>query len=112
MTGIVRTYRSDRGYGWLQPLIGKPISTSDIFFHVRSCVDGMAPPFGAEVSFDLVRGPAGRPQAANVRLVKLSGTALRSARPGRPYRASPSSRYANRQSVIGGRVGKSDLSGA
>jgi cold shock CspA family protein len=89
MTGIVRTYRSDRGYGWLQPLIGKPISTSDIFFHVRSCVDGMAPPFGAEVSFDLVRGPAGRPQAANVRLVKLSGTALLKRETGPPLSRQP-----------------------
>ncbi|HMC59222.1 MAG TPA: hypothetical protein VKJ01_08535 [Candidatus Solibacter sp.] len=49
----------------------------------------MAPPFGAEVSFDLVRGPAGRPQAANVRLVKLSGTALLKRETGPPLSRQP-----------------------
>lgn len=81
MTGLIKSYSSGRGFGFITPLVGKPNSTEAVFFHVSGVagrVDGgpePALPRGAEVTFDLVRGENG-PQATNVTLVKLGGNSL------------------------------------
>src|ERR1035441_6358241 len=80
MTGIVRKYDTHRGFGLIEPLIGKPDSTELVFFHV-SAIAGRTPgeesaiPSGAVVEFDLCRGDRG-PQAANVKLQTLSSKVL------------------------------------
>lgn len=80
MTGIIRRYNEQRGYGFIQPLIGKPDSTADVYFHITAILgrqpgDRGGVPIGAEVEFDLARGDKG-PQAANIRLRRLGGNAL------------------------------------
>jgi cold shock CspA family protein len=80
VTGIVKFFDGRRAYGFIDPLIGKPGQVDAVYFHVEGvCAhqDGWRPgiPAGATVSFDLVRGEKG-PQAANVRLIRLKGSAL------------------------------------
>jgi cold shock CspA family protein len=80
MTGLVKRYDPDRGWGLIQPLIGAP-GADLVFYHFTALPrleDGsrVEPPVGAEVSFLLVRGEKG-PQAAAVRLRKISGRELR-----------------------------------
>jgi len=76
MNGIVTRFFDRKGYGYIQPLVGKPDEVSAVWFHRTSCVERAAPPPGAEVKFDLVRGRDGRPQAANVELVRLPASTL------------------------------------
>lgn len=81
MTGIVRVYFPQRGFGFLHPLTGIGPDAPQVFFHasaIRGARRGepLAIPKGAEVSFKLVRGERG-PQAADVRLKELSGSVLR-----------------------------------
>ena len=57
-------------------LIGKPDEVAEVWFHRQACVEKAAPPPGSEVRFDLVRGRDGRPQAANVELVRLPASTL------------------------------------
>jgi cold shock CspA family protein len=75
MTGIVKKFFEKAGYGFIQPLIGKPDTTPEVFFHVSSVRGRIAPPIGAEVRFKLVRGEHG-PQAANVELLELNAASL------------------------------------
>lgn len=74
MNGLVVSYNDRKGYGFIAPLIGKPDSTPEVFFHVSAIrrEQGLRPciPNGAEVRFELVRGAKG-PQAANVELVRV-----------------------------------------
>lgn len=75
MTGIVRCFNADKGYGFIRPLIGRPSEVSDVFVHIAN-VKGRVPlPKGAEVSFVIVRGNEG-PQAASVELRELPAAAL------------------------------------
>jgi cold shock CspA family protein len=81
MDGIVRSFSAARGYGFLQPLIGKP-DVEWIYFHVSSLKFGSrALPVGARVRFVLCDGSRGRPQAADVELIRLSGAVLTANRP-------------------------------
>lgn len=78
MTGIVKCW-TNRNYGFLQPLIGKPGKVDDVFVHRNALADGLPGLLvGSEVSFDLVRADRGV-QAANVRLIrgrKVNGAVL------------------------------------
>jgi hypothetical protein len=38
MTEIVKSYNTEKGYGFIQPLIGKPNETSKVFFHISSVI--------------------------------------------------------------------------
>ena len=75
MNGIVRRYDHKRGFGFIKPLIGKPDTTADVYFHASALMYGQGVPEGAEVRFDLVRSETG-PQAANVELLGLGGKRL------------------------------------
>ena len=77
MTGLVRRYNAARGFGFIQPLIGKPTQTKDVFFHRANVHSGGNLPVGAEVEFDVCRGSDGQPQAMNVRVKLLSAACLR-----------------------------------
>lgn len=79
MNGIVINYQSEKGFGFIEPLIGKP-GAKTVFFHAAAVTGikaGEQPgiPMGCEVSFDLVRGHDGV-QAANLRVVKVSAARL------------------------------------
>jgi CspA family cold shock protein len=77
MTGIVKRFNANRGFGFITPLIGKPNEVADVYFHVSSMRrrNTGAPPVGAEVRFKLVRGNEG-PQAAEIELTGISSKAL------------------------------------
>lgn len=77
MTGLVTRFDPKRGYGFIQPLIGKPNQTEDVFVHASAIIGGGTLPEGAEVTFQVVRGAQGRPQAANVKLRTLRARSLR-----------------------------------
>lgn len=63
-TGIVKFYREDKGYGFLQ----LPNSNSDVFFHVTALQQHeVLPQPGDQVEFEMGQGPKGR-CAKNVRL--------------------------------------------
>jgi cold shock CspA family protein len=82
MTGIVVSFNGEKGYGFLQPLVGRPNEVDNVYFHVSAvCTtpDGYRPglPNGAEVDFVLVRGTEGhRYQAAQIRLKKVKADVL------------------------------------
>ena len=81
MTGIVENYNPIRGFGFIQPLMGKPGTAANVYFHhsavVRHGDAEPALPKGCEVRFDLVRGGKdGRLQAANVQVVKVNASLL------------------------------------
>jgi cold shock CspA family protein len=76
VNGLVEKFNNRRGYGLVRPLIGKPKETPLVFFHVsaikgRRRGEDAGVPIGAEVSFDLIRGKDGKPQAWNLEVVKL-----------------------------------------
>jgi cold shock protein len=49
LTGKVKTWNADRGYGFIEPDGGG----ADIFVHISSCVDGLEKlPEGARVKFE------------------------------------------------------------
>lgn len=81
MNGICVFFDVHRGFGRIRPLIGKPESAPEVYFHKSAILAGkdgrpQGIPEGCEVAFDLVRGEQG-PQAFNVRAVLLKDTALR-----------------------------------
>ena len=72
MTGIVKCW-TNRNFGFITPLIGKPGKVDDVFCHRMALADGLRGLLvGSEVSFDLVRSDRGDHgvQAANVRLLQ------------------------------------------
>ena len=69
MDGIVKWFSPEKHYGYIQPLVGKPGSVPDLFFHASSVRGGIALPAGAHVSFVVVRGAKG-PQAAGVKVYR------------------------------------------
>ena len=69
MTGIVRCW-TNRDFGFIQPLVGKPGKVDDVFCHKMALADGLPGLLvGAEVVFDLIRSNRGT-QAANVHYQK------------------------------------------
>jgi len=73
MTGLVKRTEDERGFCLIAPLIGKPGEAGLVFCHVSQCPNGMLPPQGCEVEFELVRYEGGNgTQAANVRLRTVS----------------------------------------
>jgi cold shock CspA family protein len=71
MNGIVKSFTTARGFGFIQPLVGKPDETDNVYFHISACRFGAAPPVGAEVRFKIVRGSGGRTQAADVEALEI-----------------------------------------
>lgn len=74
MDGILRKYNAKRGFGFVEPLRGRP-GEEWIFCHASAFVDGHAGiPAGSRVRFQLVEGWDGRPQCARVVLVRAKET--------------------------------------
>jgi cold shock CspA family protein len=89
MTGIVKKYNVERGFGFVQPMTGDGPNTPLVYFNKsaisrprsrdrKTALEPAIPP-GAEIQFDLVRGDKG-PQCANVRLLQVNGRVLRKAK--------------------------------
>lgn len=72
MNGIVRRVHDDGQFAFVEGLTGKPFGTGNpmVFLHRNACKNGILPPVGAEVKFQVVRGEKG-PQAAACELVRV-----------------------------------------
>jgi cold shock CspA family protein len=67
LTGILRTWHDDRGYGFIAPTHGG----AELFVHVSAFPrDGSRPVEGESLTYELGRGQNGKPQA--VRVVRLA----------------------------------------
>jgi cold shock CspA family protein len=80
MNGIIKRFDAKRGFGFIQSLAGGGPDVLPIYFHITAVCQpekGFLPalPIGCEVRFDLCRSDRGA-QAANVRLVVLSGATI------------------------------------
>jgi cold shock CspA family protein len=63
LTGTVRTWNEDRGFGFIAPSHGG----AELFLHISALPrDGTRPTVGETVTYELGRGKDGRPQANNV----------------------------------------------
>jgi len=61
MRGTIKSYNSDKGYGFVRA----DDSPSDVFFHITKVLRGEPTP-GATVEFDLGERRDGRPMAVDV----------------------------------------------
>lgn len=86
-SGILRAWNEERGFGFIAPARGG----AELFVHISAFPrDGSRPVVGETVSFELGRGPDGRPQAVHVvRGMVGSDAPTRQARPARPRRSGP-----------------------
>jgi cold shock CspA family protein len=67
MRGLVKTYHSERGYGFLKPAGG---GGENVFFHISIWPTQSDPELGDEVEFDTVVDPkTGKTRAGAIRLV-------------------------------------------
>lgn len=81
-SGILRSWNEERGFGFIAPARGG----AELFVHVSAFPrDGSRPMVGETVSFELVRGPDGRPQAVKVVRGMVGSDAI--PRRGAPVRA-------------------------
>jgi cold shock CspA family protein len=62
-SGVLRSWNEERGFGFIAPERGG----AELFVHISAFArDGSKPVVGETVSFELGRGPDGRPQAVKV----------------------------------------------
>ncbi len=78
LTGTLRSWNDDRGYGFIAPTHGG----AELFVHVRDFpADGTRPTVGERLTYELGRGKDGRPQAVKVvRTAVGAGAGRRNAR--------------------------------
>lgn len=63
LSGTVRSWNEDRGFGFIAPTHGG----AELFMHISALPrDGTRPTVGETVTYELGRGKDGRPQALNV----------------------------------------------
>jgi len=71
MRGTVRTWNSDRGFGFIRP-VGTN-GDDDVFVHFSAFPGRQAPDIGADVEFDVAMDSrVGKPKAVNVQILKCS----------------------------------------
>jgi len=68
MTGIIKAYFGDRGFGFLDRDVADNTLES-YFFHIRDCK--IKPQVGAHVQFELAEGPRG-PKAVRISAIPLT----------------------------------------
>ena len=71
VTGTLRSWNEDRGFGFIAPTHGG----AEIFVHVSAFPrDGTRPTVGEKLSYDLYRGRDGKPQAIDVLRLAVGST--------------------------------------
>ncbi|MET0540269.1 MAG: cold shock domain-containing protein [Variovorax sp.] len=88
LTGTLRTWKDDRGFGFIAPTHGG----AELFVHISALPrDGSRPTVGERVTYELGRGRDGKPQAVNVERTAIgpSAASTRSREPA-PARDGPS----------------------
>jgi cold shock CspA family protein len=89
LSGTLKTWHDDRGFGFIAPSGGN----SDVFLHISELPrDGTRPTVGEKLSYELGRGKNGKPQAVNVIRLALGDTRHRMHVP-RPRRTPSSSGF-------------------
>lgn len=75
LTGTLRNWQDDRGFGFIAPTHGGP----ELFVHISALPrDGSRPTEGERVTYELGRGKNGKPQAVNVQRLALGSAGERS----------------------------------
>lgn len=83
LTGTLRSWNDDRGFGFIAPSHGGP----EIFVHITALPrDGSRPTVGETLTYELGRGKNGQPQAVNVS--RLAVGAPLSRQPAAPRRST------------------------
>jgi len=86
MTGIVKSFNAEKGFGFVTPLIGRPDTVEPIFFHIanfkrKNGERAAPPPVGGVLRFDVCRSDRGRGvQCCNLEL-ETQGLKLAQDRP-------------------------------
>ena len=89
LSGILRSWNDDRGFGFIAPTHGG----AELFVHISSLPrDGTRPTVGEELTYELGRGKDGKPQAVNA-IRQAIGEVLRSANANVPKRNRETSIY-------------------
>lgn len=92
LTGKLRTWHDDRGFGFIAPGDGGP----ELFVHISAFPhDGTRPTVGETLRYEVGPGQGGRPQALRVQRLAFAGHAPsppRAPRPARPPHAAPARR--------------------
>lgn len=80
LTGTLRSWKDDRGFGFIAPTHGG----AELFVHINALPkDGTRPTVGEKLTYELGRGKNGQPQAVNVQREAI-GQRLERARTRRP----------------------------
>lgn len=73
-TGVLTEWNDARGFGFITASAAVPGARGRVFVHVSAFGDGSRPRAGDRVSYELGRGPDGRPRASRARVVQTSAS--------------------------------------
>jgi cold shock CspA family protein len=95
LSGTLKSWNDDRGFGFIAPTNGAP----DLFLHISELPrDGTRPTVGEKLTYELGHGKNGKPQAINV--VRQAFGDTRNMKRVAPARRAPASRTFPRAIVL------------
>jgi CspA family cold shock protein len=65
MQGLVKFFKTDKGFGFIVPDSAEG-NAEEVFFHISNCAEGYQPQEGDKVTFELGQGRDGRTAAKDV----------------------------------------------